>query len=150
MKKSVLVLSGLLALSVSGMAAAADPAEQATSMRKAAFLLMVGQMGPVKAMVEGKAPFDKAAFAQRAANLEALSKLPWEYFVPGSEKAKGSESKAEVWSKAAEFKDAADKFQTETAKLAVVAKGGDEAAMKAQFGAVGKSCKACHESFKNR
>lgn len=55
-----------------------------------------------------------------------------------------------MWTKAAEFKDAADKFQSEAGKLAVVAKSGDEAGMKAQLGAVGKSCKACHETFKSR
>ena len=34
-------------------------------------------------------------------------------------------------------------------KLAEVAAGGDEAAMKEQFGKTAKTCKGCHDDFKN-
>ena len=33
-------------------------------------------------------------------------------------------------------------------KLATVARAKDEAGVKAQFGAVGKACGACHDSFR--
>jgi cytochrome c556 len=36
------------------------------------------------------------------------------------------------------------------AKLVQVSKGGDEAAVKAQIGAVGKSCGGCHETFREK
>lgn len=38
----------------------------------------------------------------------------------------------------------------EAAKLAEVAATGDVAAIKAQFGEVGKTCKSCHDSFRIR
>ena len=39
-------------------------------------------------------------------------------------------------------------FETETAKLAEVAKSGDPAAIGPQLKATGKSCGGCHESFR--
>ena len=39
-------------------------------------------------------------------------------------------------------------FQQEAAKLTEVAKGGDEAAIKAQFGKTAETCKACHKEFR--
>jgi cytochrome c556 len=35
-------------------------------------------------------------------------------------------------------------------KLQSVAKSGDEAAVKAQIGAVGKSCGACHDAYREK
>jgi cytochrome c556 len=39
-------------------------------------------------------------------------------------------------------------FQQEATKLAEVAKGGDETAIKAQFGKTAETCKACHKEFR--
>ena len=39
-------------------------------------------------------------------------------------------------------------FQVEAASLAEIAKGGDMAEIKPQFGKVGESCKACHKEYK--
>jgi len=148
MKKLSLAVAALLALGTAGFAAA-DQFEDAVHARKSAFTLIKANFGPMGAMAEGKIPFNKEAFAARAANLEALSKMPWEFHIEGSDMG-DTKAKPEVWSKAADYKAAADKFQTEAAKLAVVAKSGDEKGMKAQFGATAKTCKACHDNFKNK
>jgi cytochrome c556 len=148
MKKLSIVAAGLFALTLNGVACA-DQFEDAIHYRKAAFSLIKANFGPMGAMTEGKIPFNKDAFALRAANLEALSKMPWEHFVEGSDMGE-TKAKAEVWSKSGDYKAAADKFQGEVAKLALVSKSGDEKAMKAQFGATAKTCKACHDGFKNK
>ena len=49
-----------------------------------------------------------------------------------------------------DFKAKLEKMQGEAAKLAEVAKGGDLAAIKAQFGETGKACKACHDKYRNK
>ena len=41
-------------------------------------------------------------------------------------------------------------FEKAAGELAVVAKSGDEGAIKAQFGETGKTCKSCHDDFKNK
>ena len=42
------------------------------------------------------------------------------------------------------------RLENEAHKLYTVAQSGDEAAVKAQIGAVGKSCGGCHESFRQK
>jgi cytochrome c556 len=45
-------------------------------------------------------------------------------------------------------KSLAEKMQGEITKLNTVAKGGDISAIRAQFGEVGKACKACHDDYR--
>jgi cytochrome c556 len=42
----------------------------------------------------------------------------------------------------------ADKVQQEVGKLGETVKGGDEKAIKAAIGNVGKACKSCHDDFR--
>ena len=97
-------------------------------------------------MAQGKIPYNASVVQRNAAFLEALSKMPWDGFDPST---KGEKSAAlpAVWEKTSEFKQAAEHFESEAAKLAAVSKSGDEAAVKAQIGATGKACGACHEKL---
>jgi cytochrome c556 len=55
-----------------------------------------------------------------------------------------------VWSNNAKFKELGGKLETEMAKLAAFANAGDADGFKKQFGAVGGTCKSCHDDFKNK
>lgn len=59
-----------------------------------------------------------------------------------------SEAKAEIWTKADDFKAKTVAFQTEAAALVTVAAGGDKAAIGAQFGKTVATCKSCHEAYR--
>lgn len=59
-----------------------------------------------------------------------------------------TDSEPAIWEQPEEWKKAVAAFETETAKLAEVAKGGDPAALGAQLKATGKSCGSCHDSFR--
>ncbi len=152
MKKSVIALAAVIALgSVStAIAAQRDPIKSAIKARKAVFTLIATNLGPMGAMTKGDIPFNKETFTLRATNLEALSTMPWEFFIPNSQKGKGSESKAAVWEKADDFKAEIDVFQMKVADLAKAARSGDEAEMKIQFGKVAKTCKSCHKEYKSK
>lgn len=147
MKKIAIVTATILSLGVADLASARDPIKDAISARAGAFTLIAANMKPMGAMAEGKAPFSQAEFAKRAGNIAALSSMPWEFFIPGSDKGQ-TEAKAEVWSKPDDFKAAAAKFQEAATKLAAATQGGDETAIKTQFGAMAKTCKSCHQTFK--
>ena len=54
--------------------------------------------------------------------------------------------KPEALSNAADFKAAADKMQAEAGKL--VAAAGSLDTLRTQLGAVGASCKGCHDKFR--
>ena len=76
-----------------------------------------------------------------------LSKLPWAAFGEGTDKGE-TRAKTEIWKESAKFKDAADKMQTDIAKLNTAAKAGNLDALKAAFGPAAASCKACHDNFR--
>ena len=103
--------------------------------------------GPMAAMVKGDVPFNAEEFTKNAEAVAALSKFPINGFVAGSYEGK-TEAKADIELNAEDFKKKMETFQVEAASLADVAKGGDMAAIKPQFGKVGESCKACHKEYK--
>lgn len=59
-----------------------------------------------------------------------------------------SEALPAIWEKPDQFQARAVAFQTEAAALEQAIAGGDRAAIAAQVGKVGGSCKACHQDFR--
>lgn len=133
-------------LALSAHAQFAKP-EDAIKYRKSALTVMAAHFGRVAAMANGRMPFDAGAAASNAATAEMMSKLPFAGFIDGTDKG-DTKAKSEIWSERAKFNAAAEKMQGEMTKLAVVAKGGNLDAIKAQVGATGGSCKACHDDFR--
>jgi len=136
-KLAVMTFALLLGAVTLDAAAQAKP-EVLVKQRQAAMTLQAKYLGPMGAMAQGRAPFDAATVQRNAGYLETLSKMPWDGF---AESTKGEKSAAlpAVWEKAAEFKQAQERFEGEAAKLVQVAKSGDEGAIKAQIGATAKS-----------
>ena len=123
--------------------------DYAIKFRRSSFTTMTWYYGPMSRMAKGEMPYDKALFARNAEYLAFLSKLPKDGFIPGSDSG-DTKAKPEVWSKADKFKEANDRMESETAKLAELAKGGNLDVLKEQLGKVQKTCKACHEDFKKK
>lgn len=148
MKRAVagLALTTLFAIPFAAQAQFAK-VDDAIEYRKSAFFMMGQHMGRVAAVVKGEKPYDKAAVEADIAIIETLSKLPWQGFTPGSDKGR-TKAKPEIWQEQDKFKAGADKMQAEIAKLSAAGKTGDLAAIKTAFGAVGQSCKACHDNYK--
>ncbi|WP_447779110.1 c-type cytochrome [Variovorax boronicumulans] len=121
--------------------------EDAIKYRQSALFVMAQHFGRLGAMANGRVPYDAAAAAANAEVVADMAKLPWAGFGASTE---GGKAKPEVWKEAAKFKDHQDKVIAETGKLVVAAKAGNIDALKAQFGATGASCKACHDSFRNQ
>ncbi len=121
--------------------------EDAVKYRKAAFTVMATHFGRVGAMVQGKVPFDAAAAQANIEIATMMSKLPFTAFGPGTDVGE-TRAKPIIWSDNAKFVAAATKMQDEMAKLNVAAKTGNLDQIKAAFGPVGQSCKACHDDFR--
>ena len=141
------------ALAFAGIATALPAAaqfakpEDAVKYRKAAFTVMAAHFGRVGAMVQGKAPFDAAAAQANIETATMMSKLPFTAFGPGTDVG-DTRAKPNIWSDNAKFVAAAKKMEDEMAKLNVAAKTGNLDQIKAAFGPVGQSCKACHDDFR--
>lgn len=147
MKKIILTLIASATLATSVQAGSFDDSADAIHYRQSAFGLIAHNFGDMAAMLKGKKPFDQSVFEQRAANVAALSAMPAEGFIPGSDKG-NTEALAKVWSEKAEFDAIMVKFQKAAAELAIAAKSGDKKAIKMAFKNTGKNCKGCHDSYK--
>ena len=121
--------------------------EDAVKYRKAAFTVMGSHFGRVGAMANGRVPFDPKVAADSAAIVETMSKLPWEGFGPGTDKG-DTRALPAIWTEQAKWKEGVDKFQAEAIKLSAAAKTGNLDAVKTAFGAVGQTCKACHDAYR--
>ncbi|MGD9952927.1 MAG: cytochrome c [Burkholderiales bacterium] len=130
-----------------GAAAQAKP-EILVKQRQAAMTLMGKYFGPMAAMAQGKVAFNASVVQRNAGFLDNLSRMPWDGFDAST---RGVKSRAlpAVFENGAGFKQAASRLENEAAKLASVSRSGDEAAVKAQIGAVGKSCGGCHDDFRS-
>lgn len=141
------VLSAAAVVFAAPAAAQFQKPEDAVKYRQSALTVMANSFGKIGAMVNGRAPFD-AKVAQDSAHIVAtLSTLPWAGFTPNTEALK-SRAKPEIWKDAAKFKESSDKLVAEAAKLEAAAKTGNLDSIKIAFGAVGGSCKACHDAFR--
>jgi cytochrome c556 len=148
MKKSLLA-AGLAVALVSGSALAQMKPETMVKQRQAVMTLMGKYWGPMAGMMQGKVPYDAKIVQRNAGFLDNLSRMPWDGF-DGATKDVKSAALPAVFTDTAKFAEAADRLQNEASKLYAVSRSGDEAAVKAQMGAVGKSCGGCHESFRQK
>ena len=153
-KTAIKLIAGGTVLAASGFALAqqAPKPENLIKWRQSVFQVVGWNTGRIKANVEGT--YNKDEVVKAANTLAALSKSGFEsLFVPGTEQGKGwhdTSAKAEVFSNNKHFIELAQNFSTEAASFATVAGSGDQATVKAEFGKLTKTCKACHDDFKSK
>jgi cytochrome c556 len=150
MKRSGLAV--VVALALGGMAGAvlaqAKP-ETLVKQRQSVMTLQGKYFGPMAGMAQGKIPFNADVVRRNAAFLDNLSRMAWDGFDASTKDVKSAALPA-IYEQPDKFKEAAARLENEAHKLYEVSRGGDEAAVKAQIGAVGKSCGGCHESFRQK
>jgi len=115
--------------------------------RQAVMTLQGKYFGPLGAMAQGKAPYNAGVVQRNAGFLDNLSRMSWDGFDPST---KGEKSRAlpAVYDDKAKFDQIGSQLENEISKLVTVSRSGDEAAVKAQIGAVAKVCGACHNDFR--
>ena len=91
-----------------------------------------------------------AMIRQYARQIEELSTQQKFWFPPGTGPESDIETKAkpEIWQHLTEFKAGQVAMGEQAAKLAKVASGDDLGAIKAQWQALGKTCKGCHDKYR--
>jgi len=148
MKKIVLAAS--LSLLATGLQADDIKPEKAIEYRQSVYNVMGWHFKTMGAMVKGEMPFNKEVFAKKAEIVAFMSPLPGEGFIKGTSSTDIPESKAKaiLWEKMDDVKAKSQDSQKETKALAEIAKAGDEKAIKEQFGKTAKTCKACHDDYR--
>lgn len=122
--------------------------QQWLSKRVAVFKKMTKTLEPLGLVVRGHQDYVKGEFVEGAQALKDLSSQPWAFFTADGNYPP-TRAKPEVWSQPAEFKQAQDKFQASVDKLVAVAGSADLPTISAAENDVEKSCKSCHQKFRN-
>ena len=149
MKKSLMAagLAAAVTVLASGAALAQAKPEILVKQRQSAMTLIGKYWGPMAGMMQGKIPYDANVIQRNAGFLDNLSRMPWDGFADSTKDVK-SAALPTVWSDSAKFREAASRLENEASRLVQVSRSGDEAAVKAQLGAVGKTCGGCHNDFR--
>jgi cytochrome c556 len=142
------VVALTLGVAAGAVFAQAKP-ETLVKQRQAVMTLQGKYFGPLAAMAQGKAPYNADIVRRNAAFLDNLSRMPWDGFDPSTKEVKSAALPA-IYEQPDTFKEAAARLENEVHKLYEVSRSGDEAAVKAQIGAVGKACGGCHENFREK
>lgn len=124
-------------------------AEQAIKYRQSVYQVILWNLGPMAGAVQGKAPYDKDAFAKQAARVATMAPMLAEGYPKDSFVAGKTRAKQEIWANWAEFQQLMQNFETKSATFAGVAQGGDLAQIKPAFGELTQTCKACHDKFRS-
>ncbi|MGB4467369.1 MAG: cytochrome c [Azovibrio sp.] len=150
MMKKITLAVAALAVTGAAFAQQALKPEDAIKYRQSGYAYMSWSMSKIKANLEGT--YDKEQVILAANTIAAIANSGMgALYVPGSEKnVKGVKTrvKPEFFTKQQEVGKLALAFNQEANELARVAATGDAAAVKAQFGKVGGTCKACHDDFR--
>lgn len=136
---ALVVLVSIAVGAAAGFAVASGPAQE----RHDAMEAVNEAAQPLFAIAKKAAPFDAALVNKNATTILEKLKHAQGQFPAGS--AEGSRAKAEIWTDAAGFAKAMKAGQDAAAQLQAAK---DETAFAAAIGALGASCKACHEKYR--
>ncbi|MEW6293481.1 MAG: cytochrome c [Pseudomonadota bacterium] len=147
--KSAVAGIALAAVAGPSLAQVVGKMEDQIRWRQSAYHTMAWSMARIKANVDGTFNKDQVAEAANVIQAIANSKMGALY-QPGSDKGKGwkeTRLKSEFFG-SPDLGQIAGNFNAAANEMAKVAAAGDAGAVKAQFGKLGESCKACHEKFR--
>ncbi|NRF70581.1 cytochrome c [Aquincola sp. S2] len=146
-----LVLAAALALPALAHAQQPPKPEQLIKWRQSAYQTIAWNVARIKSNVDGS--FQKDEVARAAAIVAALANGGLgSLFRPGTETGKGwheTTVKPTLFSDGSGVGAKSAAFAKEASELHRVALTGDLTAIKAQFGNLQRSCKACHDDYRN-
>jgi cytochrome c556 len=140
------LIAGALISSGALFSSGVHAAEDSLKVRKEGFEATKKSFGAIKKILEEGG--DLSGAAASAQSINAFAKQVPVLFPAGSDKGE-TKAKAAVWSNAADFGVKVQAFEAESAKLVQAVASGDKAAVQKQFGAVGGTCKACHDTYRS-
>jgi cytochrome c556 len=130
-----------------------DPLKNAIKARQGEMQLRAFNVGPLFGMAKGKIDYDADLAKKLAGNLKLMLDLD-----NGRAWAKGSDidnymgdttALPKIWTTYPEISKYGKKYVAAVNELAAVAGDGRDA-LKSKMGAVGKSCKGCHDEFREK
>lgn len=133
--------------------AAKDPKMKAIKARQGEMQLRAFNAGPLFAMAKGDIDYNAEMASKLAGNLKLMLDLDM-----GRAWMKGTDNEAypgkttalpKIWTTYPEIGEYGKKYRSAVTDLAAVAGTGADA-LKSKIGALGKSCKGCHDEFREK
>ncbi|MEP2736885.1 MAG: cytochrome c [Erythrobacter sp.] len=121
----------------------------AISQRQDGFEAIGDAFKAIRGELEGGSP-DMAVISEAATAMNENAQKVGDLFPAGTSVDDGFETEAlaVIWDKPEEFESKHKALLDATAEMVTIAATGDAAAVKAQVGNVGLSCKGCHDTFR--
>ena len=146
-----LALASVAALALSPLALShLDDKEFHQSYRQSYFALLASNFGPIGAMVKGEMPWDQQQLEGFAGDFQAVTTLNiLRGFPEGSERGT-TRAKPDIWENKEDFTAKFGDLEAAADGLVAAVATGDKKAIAEQVGAVGQTCKACHDDYKSK
>lgn len=144
MKKLTLTCLAASILFTAGVVMA--DAGKSIEYRQSVFTVVKWHMDTLGGMAKGELAFDADTALHHATQVNAMSHMAKEGFAEGTE---GGDAKADIWSNWDKFSGGMDKFQQVSGELVVAAEAGTLEALRPAVGEMGKTCKGCHDNFRD-
>lgn len=153
LKKTLsIIVAGTVLFSSSLIAQPAQSEKQAKSaveFRQALLQLVRSNVGALGAMAKGEIPMDTQTIETNAMRIEQLSLMMQDYFeLDTREYTLDTSALPKIWQEFDAFSQKIDDLTMASQSLKEAAMAGKESEYKAGIGAVLKSCKGCHDSYK--
>jgi cytochrome c556 len=146
MKSKTLLLLVLASLTLTACGGV-DP-NSPLGKRQTLFKQMLHTSEDLGGMLRGRLAFDEAKFVVGAAELDKLSRQPWQHFPQVKED--DSSAKDEVWQRQERFQQLARELESATAALVVATTASPltRADLAAPMQRVEDGCEVCHQEFR--
>jgi cytochrome c556 len=152
MNKNLITIVSVIMLGVAAYgvrSAVAGETEQAQEYRQGVMNVFRWNMKAMSDMMKGKRPYDAKAFAVHANDLARAATLDLMPGFPEDSDGGDSDARPEIWLDFADFKQKYEDLRSASGALSKIAADGDKAAMGEALGKTGKTCKACHDNYKD-
>lgn len=151
-KRFITALVGVVIYSAVAHAAPAKSekhAAAAVQFRQAMLQLVRSNVGALGGMAKDRIPMNAATLEKNAMRIEQLSLMMDDYFSVDTRKFPvETDALPAVWEDYADFQSKINALTSAASELKIAAQQGNESAYKAKIGAIFKSCKGCHDSYK--
>ena len=130
-------------------ASVAGPEPAVIDERQANFKSLGKSFKAIRTQLEGGSP-DMTVIATAATEMNATALKLESQFPEGTSVDDGFDTEAlsNIWDDPEKFTEAHKRLADATAEMITIAEGGDAAAVGDQVGAIGGSCKNCHDTFR--
>jgi cytochrome c556 len=151
-----MIVAAMIAAGVTagaGVAVSGEAEDKAIKARQSVMQLLSFNLGKLGAMVKGDMAYDAEQAMIAANNLKAVASIRQDAMWPQGSAMEDAGMEGKTWAKKAAwdtYPEVANKHKAlvEAADRMAEAAGGGVDAIKGAIGAVGASCKGCHENFR--